>query len=533
MQKAFLKLFINKFICHIYCAYTIFDDMNLIHSLLFIRNEYEVQLWFSPRVIPKPPRVKWLNGAKYSQGNTHLTPYGTRYFLTNVSQRAGLDNSTTIEVINYSLLHQFTSATLFTDDIPVFCENCPSHSMFKIAPNQTFSIAIDQNNHTPNESVYAEGRAISSGHNTKMDGDYILFETNFGKEKGGVQYSHREFIRKLNPPGKAPMKSAYFILSRILLLMAVMYALFHTISSHFKTMSSNFDDFAEVNGWQNISGDVFRRPRKGMIFVLVIDAGVRFLFDGVLWMLFMFGGGSTLTAIDLFGGFLSGLFGGYNLKFMEDKRWRMYSIVSFILPSFLFLVFPIRPPWLPLSFLLHFVGCVVGIRIPQQLDPFPTHMIPQTVYKTSFVEHPMVLLSMTSSALAYAIKPLVQGLYGFDNSIFDIIALAPWIVLWLFITFLYSAVFSMVGAYARVACENQHWWLPALIDPFSSFFSIFCLIQFYSHSDGFIFSLLMSIVSSAVGFMGSKWFVYTLYGQYRRRIGGGISLNAPHYTSRE
>ncbi|KAN0038364.1 hypothetical protein ACTA71_000539 [Dictyostelium dimigraforme] len=407
------------------------------------------------------------------------------------------------------------------------------------------------------------GCIIDSGIGVEISPE--LFED--GRKVLSIQYTYS--TRETSSNGKPEQRwSIYYVnqyeVSNIAIVMsfAIVLAVSVCLAIIFlkifrKTNSKTYTQLSpDDGGWKSIYADVFRSPNNFMTFSIIIGFGVQIVTSLFILMVFSVAG---LTSIATPGGMaiasiltfsFTGIFNGYSSMrtyIMLGGTRKLYNsvITTTLLPFTILLlmfigyfqvwsnhftygasagtVFFVLAMWLfvcvPCSLLSsYFVRTWPPAEYPVRTNPIP-RFIPQAKWYQNQYLHmilggaiPFVIIF---TELSFFLSSWVLGEhYSYSLSF----ALT-------FILMIVSIVeTNMIFEYYQLSLENYNWWWRSLLGPMTTglytfiYFIYFGITRIETSGVGFyyfmfslVFSLLMSLFCSSIGFLGNLWFTKKIY----------------------
>jgi len=323
------------------------------------------------------------------------------------------------------------------------------------------------------------------------------------------------------------------------------------------------DSNAEVSGWKILHGDVFRPPRHVELLVILVGTGCQIVSSIVIILVLGLLGvfspayrGGLLTAILLLWVVASSVCGyvaGRLYRACGGTDWKQVAFsASFAFPSLVFGVFlvlnffmwlmgsisavPILTIffllflWIGVSVPLVFLGTLAGYKQKPYDFPVRTNLIPRKIppqggflrvglffisgalpFGVICIELLFILDSLWQNELYYA--------FGFLGLVFTILIIT-------------SAETSIIIVYVKLVSEDYNWWWQSLWASASSglyvlLFSIYYIISQTELDKSHVMSnllylgymslisIMFSIMTGAIGFLGGLWFVKKIYAAVR------------------
>ncbi|EPY53764.1 EMP70 family protein [Schizosaccharomyces cryophilus OY26] len=349
------------------------------------------------------------------------------------------------------------------------------------------------------------------------------------------------------------------------LIFIVCLILFRTLNRDINKYNSAFldqEDVQEDFGWKLVHGDVFRPPRRPMLFSILLGNGAQLLFmTSAIILLAIFGfiapsrRGSLATAVValfIVSGFVSGFVSSISYKLMQGMlRKRNLLLTPFVVPGFLLagalffnIVFSVKnsssavpfTSWLLLIVLylvftvpLSFAGSLIGFRSREFVPPVRTNQIPRQIPTQS------IWISSASSALIGGSIPFVAILIEL-YFILDSLWFHPLYFMFGFSFFCFGILIttcvmvSIITVYIQLCTENYNWWWRSFITPgfCGVYVFVFSIIYWLNRISStsfattllyFGYSLMISVLvfflCGSVGFFGSFLFVNRIYGSIK------------------
>ncbi|KAG2377951.1 hypothetical protein C9374_008573 [Naegleria lovaniensis] len=323
------------------------------------------------------------------------------------------------------------------------------------------------------------------------------------------------------------------------------------------------EDPGDETGWKLVHGDVFRTPKNSTLLSLAAGAGIQVLGCLVVALFFSLIGfispesrGSLPTAIMVLFAFM-GITNGYVTlrlyKMFQGKSWKTVSLLAaFAFPAiplslFTFINFLVWASvhstsalpflslleifglWLAISVPLVVVGGFFGFRAKDIEVPVKTLQIPRQIPVQPVYMHPVIAVLM-GGVLPFG-SVFIQSYF-----ILSSIWLHQYYYLFgfLFVVFLIliatSAEISVVFVYFQLCNEDYRWWWRSFLCSGSSALYLFIYSAFYYFTSLEIDTFMMAlfyfgyssilcyfffVLTGAVGFFTSLWFVKTIYGSIK------------------
>ncbi|KAM9975005.1 hypothetical protein ACTFIW_008478 [Dictyostelium discoideum] len=324
-----------------------------------------------------------------------------------------------------------------------------------------------------------------------------------------------------------------------------------------KTNSKTYTQLSpDDGGWKSIYADVFRSPNNFMTFSIIIGFGVQIVASLFILMVFSVAGltsiatpgGMAIASILIFS--FTGIFNGYSSMrtyIMLGGTRKLYNsvitttLIPFTILLLMFIgyfqvwsnkftygasigtVFFILAMWLfvcvPCSLLSsYFVRTWPPAEYPVRTNPIPRFIPTAKWYQNQYLHMilggaiPFVIIF---TELSFFLSSWVLGEhYSYSLSF----ALT-------FILMIISIVeTNMIIEYYQLSLENYNWWWRSLLGPMVTglytfiYFIYFGITRIETEGVGFyyfmfslVFSILVSLFCSSIGFLGNLWFTKKIY----------------------
>ncbi|KAM9995174.1 hypothetical protein ACTFIY_001363 [Dictyostelium cf. discoideum] len=324
-----------------------------------------------------------------------------------------------------------------------------------------------------------------------------------------------------------------------------------------KTNSKTYTQLSpDDGGWKSIYADVFRSPNNFMTFSIIVGFGVQIVASLFILMVFSVAGltsiatpgGMAIASILIFS--FTGIFNGYSSMrtyIMLGGTRKLYNsvitttLIPFTILLLMFIgyfqvwsnkftygasigtVFFILAMWLfvcvPCSLLSsYFVRTWPPAEYPVRINPIPRFIPTAKWYQNQYVHMilggviPFVIIF---TELSFFLSSWVLGEhYSYSLSF----ALT-------FILMIISIVeTNMIIEYYQLSLENYNWWWRSLLGPMVTglytfiYFIYFGFTRIETEGVGFyyfmfslVFSILVSLFCSSIGFLGNLWFTKKIY----------------------
>ncbi|KAN0023900.1 hypothetical protein ACTFIV_008290 [Dictyostelium citrinum] len=359
------------------------------------------------------------------------------------------------------------------------------------------------------------------------------------------------YVNQLELSNIAIVMSFVIVLAVSACLAIILLKIFRKTNSKTYTQLSPDD-----GGWKSIYADVFRSPNNFMTFSIIIGFGVQIVASLFILMVFSVAGltsiatpgGMAIASILIFS--FTGIFNGYSSMrtyIMLGGTRKLYNsvitttLIPFTILLLIFIgyfqvwsnkftygasagtVFFVLAMWLfvciPCSLLSsYFVRTWPPAEYPVRTNPIPRFIPMAKWYQNQYLHMilggaiPFVIIF---TELSFFLSSWVLGEhYSYSLSF----ALT-------FILMIVSIVeTNMIFEYYQLSLENYNWWWRSLLGPMITglytfiYFIYFGITRIETEGVGFyyfmfslVFSLLMSLFCSSIGFLGNLWFTKKIY----------------------
>lgn len=326
-------------------------------------------------------------------------------------------------------------------------------------------------------------------------------------------------------------------------------------------MSDEGEALEEATGWKLLHGDVFRKPKAGILLAPLVGSGMQLFFMamglvalgalGVLNPSFRGGFISVGVGLFIFAGLFSGYFSARVFKSFDGTDFRANAIVTALLfPGLIFgLIFilnlfvwaqasstaipfgtlvAILFLWLCIQVPLVYVGSYYGFHRAGAWDhPTKTTTIPRQVPRQAWYSK-SIQAALLAGLIPFAVI-FIELLFVFqslwhDKSgyyyVFGFLAVVSAILV------VTIAEVTIVTIYAQLCAENYHWWWQSFFIGGGSAFWVFLYSLWYYffklHISGFVSSMLFfaysfmaccvyGLLTGTIGFLSAYAFVRRIY----------------------
>ncbi|KAF9199110.1 hypothetical protein BGZ49_010815 [Haplosporangium sp. Z 27] len=322
------------------------------------------------------------------------------------------------------------------------------------------------------------------------------------------------------------------------------------------------EDFQEDFGWKLVHGDIFRTPAHPMLLSIIVGNGSQMFLMASVTIVFAALGflspsnrGSLATVMIvfyMFFGIVAGFVSARLYKMMGGEAWKSNVLgTAFLFPSIIFGAFVglnfflisanssgavpfgtmlgIVALWFLVSTPLSVIGSYLGFQRPKIDYPVRANQIPRQIPEQVFYLRPI------PSMLIGGILPfgaIFIELYFILNSIWfhKIYYVFGFLFLVFGILILTCAEVTILMCYFHLCAEDYHWWWRAFFTSGASAFYIFGYSVMYYFSTlqigsftsmvlyfGWtaIMSLMFFVLSGAIGFFSTFFFVRKIYGSIK------------------
>lgn len=343
----------------------------------------------------------------------------------------------------------------------------------------------------------------------------------------------------------------------------IMMRTLHRDLRRYNEIELSEEEQQEETGWKLIHGEVFRPPRYGGLFAVLVGTGVQVFAMSVITLLLAVLGflspanrGGLMTALLLlfvFMGMLAGYFSTRIFKMFKYTEWKRNTLVtSLFFPGIFFTVFfllnlvvwgekssgavpfgtlvALLVLWLGISVPLVYVGSYFAFKKPAIEPPVRVNNIPRMLLPNRpWFAHPIISM-------------LVGGVLPFGAIFIEIffIMSSVWLhqfyyifgfLLLVFIILLITcAEISVVLCYFQLCSEDYHWWWRSFLSSGScalylflySVMYFFTKLEIIKFSSGLLFFGYMFLVSFAffiltgtIGYFACYFFVRKIYSSIK------------------
>lgn len=354
-----------------------------------------------------------------------------------------------------------------------------------------------------------------------------------------------------------------FSLIVILLSSVMVHSLFRALKNDLSRYNElNLDDeFQEETGWKLVHGDVFRTPERTMLLSVLVGSGAQlFLMAGFTILFALLGllspsSRGSLTTVMFILYALFGSFGSYTsmavYKFFNGQNWKLNMILTPILiPSMIFismlglntfLVFvhssgaipfgtmlAIVVLWFVFSIPLSVAGSIISRKKSQWDRPTNTNQIARQI-----PFQPWYLKTVPASLIAgtFPFGSIVVELYFIYSSLWfnKIFYMFGFLFFSFLLLTLTTTLVTVLLTYYSLCMENWKWqWRGFWIGGAGCAFYVFVhailftkfklgglttVVLYLGYS--VVISGLCCLITGAVGFLSSLWFVRKIYGSIK------------------
>lgn len=350
------------------------------------------------------------------------------------------------------------------------------------------------------------------------------------------------------------------LLLSALVAMILLRVLYRDISRYNDLLADEED--AEEKGWKLLHGDVFRKPAHSTVLAALTGSGMQLV--GMAFVTVIFAGlgvfspafrGSLLQTMLILWtvmGAVAGYTSARMYKLFKSMNWKMTTIrTALVFPGVVFFVFflmnvvlwsqrssaavsftgllALLALWFGISIPLVFLGAYFGFRQPAITIPVRINKIPRQVPQQPWFMHP-VLCSIVGGALPFG--AMLTELFFLFSCIWQhrFYYLFGFLFLVLIILCVTCAEISITFVYFQLVCEDYNWWWRSFFSSATSglYVMLYAIYYFHSrlslsHTTGslvyFGYSFIMSyacfILTGAVGFMASFFFLRKIYASIK------------------
>ena len=327
---------------------------------------------------------------------------------------------------------------------------------------------------------------------------------------------------------------------------------------------SNANELNEETGWKLIHGDVFRPPKNGQWFSVLVGTGVQVFSMTLITLLFAAFGflspanrGGLMTAVLMlfvFSGVFSGYYSTKTYKMFQLQSWKRNTLITALFfPGIVFTIFFALNllVWsqkssgaVPFTTLCSLLVLWLGISLPL------VYLGSYISYKQAAVEHPTKINNLSR------LLP-VENQYWYNNSVLTILlgGILPFAAVFIEIFFIMSSVWkneyyyifgflflvfiiliitcaeiSIVLIYFQLCSENHYWWWKSYLTSGSSALYLFTYSILYFCTKlqitsmvsavlyfGYMFlvSLLFFVLTGTIGYISCFYFITKIYSSIK------------------
>jgi len=322
------------------------------------------------------------------------------------------------------------------------------------------------------------------------------------------------------------------------------------------------EEAVEETGWKLVHGDVFRKPPHSKLLAVAVGSGVQLLLASVVALIFSAVGflspvhrGSILQGMLLLFTFAGGV-GGYTstrlYKMWKGEDWKTTTLMTaFLYPGTIFSIFfilnlfiwgtkssgavpfatmfALLVLWFGISVPLVFLGAFLGVKKAPVSLPVRTNQIPRQIPQQPWYVHP-IFTSSVGGILPFG--AVFTELFFILTSIWQhqFYYLFGFLMLVIGMLTCICAEISIAFTYFQLTSEDYRWWWQAFFASASSAVYIFLYscayfvarTQITSHVGTLLFfgymfvaSFTFALLTGAVGFLSSFFFVRAVYGSIK------------------
>jgi len=385
-------------------------------------------------------------------------------------------------------------------------------------------------------------------------------------EESPVRWASRwDSYLKMPTPGEVH----WFSILNSLLIVIFLSALIATImlrTLHREIVKYNEletpEEMAEETGWKLVHGDVFRSPSFSKLLVASVGSGCQILGMSVVTLFFATLGflspaqrGGLLQSTLLlftFMGYAAGYSSARLYKTLEGESWKQATIcTAFFYPGIIFTIFfllnlliwgehsagavpfgtlfALLVLWFGISVPLVFLGAYHGFRKPGIELPVRTNAIPREIPLQQWYARPL-FTSMLGGILPFG--AVFTELFFIMTSIWQhqIYYLFGFLMLVFIILLITCAEISVTITYFTLTSEDYHWWWRSFSASAATGVYVFLYSVLYFNTRlniektvstmlyfgyMFIVSVVLALMTGAVGLISSFVFVRGIYGSIK------------------
>jgi transmembrane 9 superfamily protein 2/4 len=334
----------------------------------------------------------------------------------------------------------------------------------------------------------------------------------------------------------------------------------HRDIAKYNDMSS--EDTAEETGWKLVHGDVFRKPRHSQLLAMSVGSGIQLLVCSGVTLIFCIAGfvspvhrGSILQGMLLlfsFAGVLAGYSSARFYKMWKGEDWKRTTILTaflypgtvacifFVLNLFVWgtrssgavpfaTMFALLVLWFGISVPLVFLGSFFGYKKAPMSLPVRTNQIPRQIPEQPWYIGPL-FTSLVGGILPFG--AVFTELFFIMSSIWQHLFyyLFGFLLLVIVILMVTCAEISITLTYFQLTNEDYNWhWRSFASSASSSVYVFMYSILYYftrlqiGHYVGcmlyfgymFIVSYTFALITGAIGFSATFYFVQAIYGSIK------------------
>ncbi|EGC34778.1 hypothetical protein DICPUDRAFT_94710 [Dictyostelium purpureum] len=409
------------------------------------------------------------------------------------------------------------------------------------------------------QSVYIEPYSVNKTDAFELDEDKVdsysgilktpfSYAVHFNTVKGRVD--QRWSLYYVESPSDTPISILSVVV--VLAFSSIIVLIFLNIFRAKTYQTLGFED----GGWKSIYADVFRSPHNFMTFSIIVGFGAQIAVTIFILMVFSVAGllsianpGGLATASMVVFAF-SALFNGYSsmrVYIMLGGTRKLYnSVVTITLIPLIVLVlifigyfqiwgngfvyaptagsvFFVLAMWILVSMPCSLISSYFVKTWPPPGYPVRTNPIPRFIPQQKWYQNPYlhmllggaITFSIIYTELYYFLTSFVLGEHYEYSTSFSITFISMVVLI---------LELNMILEYYQLSIENYNWWWRSLVRPATTglYTFIYCIYfgasnigssgaGFYYFIFSLVFSILMSLFCSSIGFIGNLWFMKKIY----------------------